>query len=95
MIGNSRFHQAGQENNNRIATNSNMPANGASFQTMTRELKRLGRIEAGRQQPRTEVTHMKAFNHRYATEGKLGYILAWLIGIPIPVLILVYLLRGH
>jgi len=27
-------------------------------------------------------------------EGKIGYILLWLIGVPIPVLILVYLLRG-
>ncbi len=27
-------------------------------------------------------------------EGKIGYILAWLIGIPLPVLLLVYFLRG-
>jgi hypothetical protein len=27
-------------------------------------------------------------------EGKMGYILAWLLGVPIPILILVYLLRG-
>jgi hypothetical protein len=26
--------------------------------------------------------------------GALGYILAWLIGVPIPVLLLIYLLRG-
>lgn len=26
--------------------------------------------------------------------GKIGYILAWLVGIPIPILILVFLLRG-
>jgi len=26
--------------------------------------------------------------------GKIGYILAWLIGVPIPILVLVYLLRG-
>lgn len=26
--------------------------------------------------------------------GKIGYILAWLLGVPIPILILVYLLRG-
>ena len=26
--------------------------------------------------------------------GKLGYILAWLIGVPIPILVLIYLLRG-
>lgn len=27
-------------------------------------------------------------------EGKIGYILAWLLGIPIPILLLVYFLRG-
>jgi hypothetical protein len=27
-------------------------------------------------------------------QGKIGYILAWLIGIPIPILLLVYFLRG-
>jgi hypothetical protein len=27
-------------------------------------------------------------------EGKAGYILAWLVGIPLPILVLVYLLRG-
>jgi len=26
--------------------------------------------------------------------GKIGYILLWLLGIPIPVLILIFLLRG-
>jgi hypothetical protein len=27
-------------------------------------------------------------------EGKIGYILLWLLGVPIPVLFLVFLLRG-
>ena len=27
-------------------------------------------------------------------EGKMGYILAWLLGVPIPVLFLIFLLRG-
>ncbi len=27
-------------------------------------------------------------------EGKIGYILAWLVGIPIPILIIIFLLRG-
>jgi hypothetical protein len=27
-------------------------------------------------------------------EGKLGYILAWMLGVPIPVLFLIFLLRG-
>ena len=33
-------------------------------------------------------------NIRRAQEGRWGYILAWLLGIPIPILIIVYLLRG-
>jgi hypothetical protein len=31
---------------------------------------------------------------RQLQEGRWGYILAWLIGIPVPILILIYLLRG-
>lgn len=27
-------------------------------------------------------------------EGKAGYILAWLLGVPIPVLFVIFLLRG-
>ncbi len=27
-------------------------------------------------------------------EGRIGYVLAWLVGIPVPILIAVYLLRG-
>jgi len=27
-------------------------------------------------------------------DGKMGYIIAWLIGIPIPILLLVFFLRG-
>jgi len=27
-------------------------------------------------------------------EGKIGYILAWAIGIPIPILLLIFFLRG-
>lgn len=27
-------------------------------------------------------------------QGKWGYVLAWLIGIPVPILVLVYFLRG-
>lgn len=29
-----------------------------------------------------------------AAEGKIGYILLWLLGIPIPILFAVFLLRG-
>ena len=31
---------------------------------------------------------------RRQQEGRWGYILAWLVGVPIPILILIYLLRG-
>ena len=27
-------------------------------------------------------------------EGKAGYVLAWLLGVPIPILLLIFLLRG-
>ncbi len=27
-------------------------------------------------------------------EGKMGYILLWLLGVPIPILLVIYLLRG-
>jgi hypothetical protein len=31
---------------------------------------------------------------RARQQGRWGYILAWLLGVPIPILILIYLLRG-
>jgi hypothetical protein len=31
---------------------------------------------------------------RHMQEGRWGYILAWLVGVPVPILILIYLLRG-
>ena len=39
------------------------------------------------------------FHRRYASyikyqTGKIGYILLWLMGVPIPVLFLIFLLRG-
>jgi hypothetical protein len=30
----------------------------------------------------------------HAQEGKAGYILAWLLGVPIPILLLIFLVRG-
>jgi len=32
--------------------------------------------------------------HRRNEKGAMGYILLWLIGIPVPVLLLIFLLRG-
>ena len=37
---------------------------------------------------------MKSFKIFRSQEGKIGYILLWLLGIPIPILIVIYLLRG-
>ena len=31
---------------------------------------------------------------RKAQEGRWGYALAWLLGVPLPILLIVYLLRG-
>ena len=31
---------------------------------------------------------------RHLQEGRWGYILAWAIGVPVPILIIIYLLRG-
>lgn len=37
----------------------------------------------------------RAFNRlRLKQEGKLGYVLAWALGVPIPLLLIVFLVRG-
>ncbi len=36
----------------------------------------------------------RASTLRRYQQGRWGYVLAWLLGVPIPILILVYLLRG-
>jgi hypothetical protein len=36
----------------------------------------------------------KFSNIMKSQEGKMGYILLWLLGVPIPILILIFLLRG-
>lgn len=33
-------------------------------------------------------------DHRTGEQGAIGYILLWLLGIPIPVLFVIFLLRG-
>lgn len=38
--------------------------------------------------------HPASFASRLRQRGKMGYILLWLLGVPIPVLFLIYLLRG-
>jgi hypothetical protein len=37
---------------------------------------------------------MREFPSLEAQQGKAGYILMWLLGVPIPVLLLIFLLRG-
>jgi len=37
---------------------------------------------------------MKYVSKKAAESGKLGWILLWLIGVPIPLLLLLFLLRG-
>lgn len=33
---------------------------------------------------------------RWSTEsGKIGWALLWLLGVPLPVLLIIYLIRGH
>jgi hypothetical protein len=47
--------------------------------------------------PARPAWHRRAshrFSMRRLQQGRWGYILAWLLGVPIPILIVVYLLRG-
>lgn len=37
---------------------------------------------------------MKLFKEKIQEAGATGYILMWLLGIPVPVLLLIFLLRG-
>jgi len=38
--------------------------------------------------------HVMNFNKTIQQAGATGYILLWLLGIPIPILLLIFLLRG-
>lgn len=43
----------------------------------------------------TRLIHtLKSGGSRNKQRGAMGYVLAWLIGVPIPILIIVALLRG-
>lgn len=41
--------------------------------------------------PQPKASHHKLFGHQ---PGKLGWIFLWLIGIPIPLLLIFFLIRG-
>jgi hypothetical protein len=43
---------------------------------------------------RTNKEPMRIILRRKMEEGKIGYILAWALGIPIPILLLIFLIRG-
>jgi hypothetical protein len=44
----------------------------------------------------TNLKHtMKTQFKKYCNEGKVGWVLLWLLGIPLPVLLLFYLFTGH
>ena len=36
----------------------------------------------------------KRFTTMKMQEGKMGYLLLWLVGVPIPILLVIFLLRG-
>lgn len=38
--------------------------------------------------------YMKYLNKKAAQSGKLGWIFLWLIGVPVPVLLFLFLIRG-
>jgi hypothetical protein len=42
----------------------------------------------------TSFGHMKMMWERAGEAGKAGWIFLWLIGVPIPVLLILFLLRG-
>ena len=37
---------------------------------------------------------MRVLSNRKATAGKVGWVLLWALGVPIPVLLVIFLLRG-
>jgi hypothetical protein len=37
---------------------------------------------------------MKTLNHGQRAAGKVGWVMLWLLGVPIPVLLILFLLRG-
>jgi hypothetical protein len=37
---------------------------------------------------------MKLIEKYISEDGKIGYVLLWLLGVPLPVLLIIYLLRG-
>jgi hypothetical protein len=38
---------------------------------------------------------MKRLEQIISESGKIGYALLWLLGVPLPILLIIYLVRGH
>ena len=38
---------------------------------------------------------MKRLEQFVSESGKVGYALLWLLGVPLPILLIIYLIRGH
>jgi hypothetical protein len=55
---------------------------------------RARRLLLGEHLHATEVVMEELQRWRRRQEGKLGYILLWALGVPIPVLFVIFLLRG-
>ena len=53
----------------------------------------VGVIDAATLQ-RTNYPPMKLIDFKHSADGKIGWILLWLIGVPIPILLILFLLRG-
>ena len=41
-----------------------------------------------------KTSFIKAMQHRYE-QAKVGYAMLWLLGVPLPILLIIYLVRGH
>jgi len=50
--------------------------------------------EEKKNRPRLLLIVGAAFAMRNSEEGKIGWILLWLLGIPLPILLVLFLLRG-
>ena len=41
-----------------------------------------------------DLVYMKTLQHVVAESGKIGYALLWMLGVPLPILLIIYLVRG-
>ena len=54
-----------------------------------------GRAHSNRIEPIELKRGIGMFRKAREIKGEVEYLLGWLIGIPIPILIIIYLVRGH